>query len=93
MDQEQPAKIYMVCTSEEVRADAAEMFKRVSAALSAVDTFSDKLTEIDEDGPDFEQEFAPVLNRLILTLMTIYPNSRQMAVDVKSIGDFTVRTI
>lgn len=90
---EELARIYMICTSEEVRADAAEMLKRVSAALSAVDTFFGKLAELDEDGPDFVRELGPVLHRLTATLMALYPNARQMAADVKTIRDFTVRTI
>lgn len=88
-----PDKIYMVCTSEDVRKDAAEMFKRVSAALAAVDTFSDKMTELDEDDPNIADAAAPLVIRLTMTLMQLYPNAKQMAVDVKSIGDFTVRTI
>lgn len=90
---EELARIYMICTSEEVQRESAAMLKRVSAALSAVDTFFDKLTELDEDNPDFVRELGPVLHRLTVTLMALYPNARQMAVDVKTIGDFTVRTI
>jgi hypothetical protein len=56
--------------------------------LSAVDSFSDKMTELDEDGPNLTAQVGPLLERLTLTLMQLYPNARQMAADVKSIGDF-----
>jgi hypothetical protein len=84
-------KIFMVCQDEETRKDAADMLKRVSSIMAAVETFVDKLTELDEDAPGAEELAWPMLNRLMLTLMNIYPNGpQQMQVDIKSIGDFTV---
>lgn len=87
------SRIYMVCEDDETAKEAAIMFQRVSAALSAVDTFADKMSDLDEDAPNLDDLAAPLITRLTLTLMQIYPNARQMSVDVKSIGDFTVRTV
>jgi hypothetical protein len=90
---EKPIKVLMVCETEADGADVSAMLKRISSALSAVDSFSDKMTELDEDAPNLTEQVAPMLERLTLTLMSIYPDARQMAADVKAIGDFTVRTI
>lgn len=86
-------KVYMVCTNEQDSKAVGEMLKRVSSALSAVDTFSDKMCEMDENAPDLADVAGPAIERLVLTLMGLYPDPRQMAADYKAIGDFTVRTI
>ena len=91
--EEMKGRVFMVCGDDETAKDVGDCLKRVSAAMSAVDAFSDKCTEVDEDADDFEEVFAPILNRLILTLMALYPNPKQMAMDIKSLGDFTVRNI
>lgn len=88
----EPIKAFMVCENEDDGREVAAMLKRVAAALSAVDSFSDKMCELDEDSPELTSHVAPLLERLTLTLMSLYPNSEQFAEDIKAIGDFTVRT-
>lgn len=84
----------MICTDDELAKDVGDVLRRVSSTMSAFDAFSDGLDKVDEDGPNFAAEFAPVLERFLLTVTAIYPNGPgQMQADIKSIGDFTVRTI
>lgn len=92
-DTENSGKIFMICTDEQTGRDAGELLKRVAAAMSAIDSFSDKMCELDEDAPDLDAKVGPLIERLTLTLMSIYPNANQMRADIKSIGDFTVRKI
>ena len=93
MPETEQKKILMVCYDDETQRDAGEMFKRVSAALSAVDTFCDASAKLDENAPNLTQQYAPLIERLVLSLMAIYPISEQLAIDAKSIGDFTVRKV
>ena len=86
-------QVLMVVRTDKDSAEVSAMFKRVSSAMSAIMTFSDKMAELDEDGPNLTAEVGPLLARLTLTLMSIYPNSRQMDVDIESIGDFSTKTI
>jgi hypothetical protein len=90
---EQPSKVYMVCTDDQTSVDVGKLLKRVSSAMSAIDSFHDRMCELDEDSPNLENQVSPLLERLTLTLMSIYPNPAQMQADIKSIGDFTVRKI
>lgn len=82
-----------MCPDEETRKDVGDMLKRVASALAAVDTFTDKMVELDEDAPDLSNKVGSLLERLTLTLMELYPNPRQFRADIESIGDFSVRTI
>lgn len=86
-------RIFMVCGSDGVAKDMGDMLKRVASALSAVDVFSDFMCKLDEDDPNLADTAAPAITRLTLTLMQLYPNARQFTEDIKSIGDFTVRSI
>ena len=86
-------RIMMVARTESDRSEAANLMKRVSSAMSVVLTFSDKMADLDEDDADLANQCAPLIERLMLTLMSIYPDQRQMMADIKSFGDFTVRTI
>lgn len=92
---ETPARVFMVCENEEVGKDAGELFKRVAAALAAVNVYFDRACATDDDATELElcKELAPALERLTLTLMALYPNAGQFDADIKSIGDFTTRII
>lgn len=89
----QEKRVFLVCTDEELAKDVGDCLKRVSAALSSVNAFVDASCDLDENSPDFEQKIGPVLHRLILTLIELYPNPKQFDADIKAIGDFTVRKV
>jgi hypothetical protein len=86
-------RVAMVCETESEAADVRNMLTRIAAALSAVDTFHDKMSDLDEDAPDLTAQVAPLIERLTLTLMGIYPNPRQFDLDIKAIGDIAVRKL
>lgn len=86
-------QVFLVCTDEDLFKEVGDMLKRVSAALSSVDSFFDGTCQLDEEAPDFEDKFGPILHRHILTLMELYPNPAQFTADINTIGDFTVRRI
>lgn len=82
----------MICENEETRLDVADMLKRVSSSMSALEVFSDKMADLDEDDPNLTSKVAPMVERLSLTLIMLYPNGpSQMQADIKSIGDFSVK--
>lgn len=84
-------RVFMVCEDEPTRKDLADMLKRVSSTMAAVEIFMDKLTEMDEDVPGAEDLAWPLVHRMMLTLVSLYPTGpRQMQEDIKSIGDFSV---
>lgn len=86
-------RVFMICGDDETAKNVGDCLKRVASTMSAMDTYFDKICELDEDAPDFEDKFAPVLSRLTMTMMAIYPNPKQIQGDIQSIGDFTVRKI
>ncbi len=90
----EPKRVMMVCRDQETAKDASDMFKHVAAALSAVEAYIDAACELDEDAADFHDKIGPLLMRLSMTLVALYPDYRQMSTDIKSIGDFSdVKTI
>lgn len=86
-------KVYMICSDDETAKDVGDCLKRVSAALSAVNSYVDACCELDEDADDFMDKIGPVQMRMTMTLISLYPNARQFDLDIQSIGNFTVRKI
>ncbi len=89
----QPRKVLMVCPDDETAQEVGDCLKRVSAALSAVNSYIDACCELNEEAADFMDKIAPVQMRMTMTFMELYPNARQFELDIQSIGDFTVRKI
>lgn len=86
-------RVFMVCEDEGTRKDFADLLKRVSSVMSAVETFADKMADLDEDAANLTDLAAPTIERFWLTIVSVYPNGpRQMQSDIKSIGDFTIRS-
>lgn len=87
-------KIFLVCTDDETSKDVGDRLKRISSALSAVDTLADFMAGLPDDREDeWANLSGPALERLWLTSIQLYPNPQQMQADIKFIGDFTTRTV
>ncbi|MBX3288425.1 MAG: hypothetical protein KF855_03675 [Acidobacteria bacterium] len=83
-------RVLMICKNEEASSDVSELLGRVSSSMAAIETFVDGMVQLDEDGPELADKAAPMLERLFLTLINIYPNAGQMTADIGSIGDIAV---
>lgn len=85
--------IAVVTPDKNTEREVTDMFKRVSATMSAFFSFSKDMADLDIDADTLDViDAAETLHtRLFVTIMQIYPNPGQMEADIKTIGDFTIR--
>ncbi len=83
-------KVIIVCTDQEAEKEVGALLKRVSSALSTLNTFVEAMIKVDEDKPGAQEQAWPLFSRMMMTFIAIYPNADQFTEDIKSIGDFTV---
>jgi hypothetical protein len=68
-------RIRIAFPNDELKHQFGEMMARTAQAMVAVKTFYDACTEIDETDPEFMSELGPALEKFVVDLCLIYPNS------------------